>query len=142
MGDLASPLDIRAHHLLCILGFRGLGYSQEFVAKMGKVVEELTSNSTFPITIIAGCDAICRSCPHNKNDRCRKKADSEERVRAKDLAVLERLGLEAGTQITPAEVWGRVKESFSANEIRKICRKCQWLELGYCVEGLEKLQAG
>lgn len=109
---------------------------------MGKVVEELNSNSTFPITIIAGCDIICSSCPHNKNNRCRKKVDSEEKVRAKDLAVLQRLGLEAGTQIMPAEVWGRVKESFSATEIKKICQKCQWLELGYCLEGLERLRTG
>lgn len=142
MGQVAYPLEIRAHHLLCILGFRGLGYSQEFIAMMGKVVEELNSNSTFPITIIAECDIICSSCPHNKNNKCRKKVDSEEKVKARDLEVLQRLGLEAGSQIMLAKVWGRVKESFSATEIRKICRNCQWLELGYCVEGLERLATG
>ena len=29
-------LKIRHHHLLCILGFKGLGYSDEFVENMKK----------------------------------------------------------------------------------------------------------
>ncbi|PIU52192.1 DUF1284 domain-containing protein, partial [Candidatus Desantisbacteria bacterium CG07_land_8_20_14_0_80_39_15] len=30
-------MKIRAHHLLCVLGFQGLGYSPEFIKKMTQV---------------------------------------------------------------------------------------------------------
>ena len=140
MGELASPLKIRAHHLLCLLGFRGLGYSPKFVEKMGKVAKELHLNSTFPITILTERDTICASCPHNKANKCRKKADSELKVRARDWEVLQRLGLETGTQLSAGATWTKVKERLIPDDLVEICQGCEWLELGYCAEGLEGLK--
>jgi hypothetical protein len=140
VGELAHPLEIRAHHLLCLLGFRGLGYSQEFIATMGKVVKELRSDSTFPITVIAECDVICESCPHNKEGKCRKRADSEWQVKARDLEVLQGLGFESGTQIAVSQAWARIEERLPIRDIARICRDCEWLELGHCAEGLERLK--
>ncbi len=142
MGELETPLEIRAHHLLCILGFRGLGYSQEFIVSMGKVVEELSSDSTLPITFIAECDIICASCPHNKENKCLKGADSEWRVRKQDLEVLRRLGFGVGDQVLAGEAWVRIKARLSVGDISEICQDCEWLELGHCVEGLERLETG
>ncbi len=139
MGELAPALEIRAHHLLCTLGFRGLGYSPEFIAMMGKVVAELNSNSALPITIIAECDIICASCPHKKENKCLKKVGSEWRVKTQDLVVLQKLGLETGSQISASNVWLRIKEKITPKNIAEICRDCEWLELGYCAEGLERL---
>ena len=141
MGQLAHPLRIRAHHLLCILGFRGLGYSHEFVQKMGKVAEQLQSNATLPITLLAECDVICASCLHNKDNKCRKKPDSESKVRAKDLEVLRRLGLDTEAQMPVGKAWTRLKEKVAVKDIADICQGCEWLELGYCAEGLERLRA-
>ncbi|MCL0077143.1 DUF1284 domain-containing protein [Dehalococcoidia bacterium] len=138
MGGLAPPLKIRAHHLLCLLGFRGLGYNQEFITKMRKVVEKLDSNST--ITLVVECDIICSSCPHHKGSKCLKDADSELKVKAQDLEVLMRLGFEAGAQMPVVKAWARIKERLSFNDIAEICRHCEWLELGYCVQGLERLK--
>ena len=142
MGQLASPLKIRAHHLLCLLGFRGLGYNQEFIAVMRKVVERVRPNSVFPVTVIAERDIICAACPHNKEDKCMKKADSERKVKARDLEVLRRLGLEVGAQIPVAKAWARIKGSLSLKDLAEICRDCEWLALGYCAEGLEGLEVG
>ena len=141
MGDLAYPLKIRAHHLLCLLGFRGLGYSDEFVAKMGKVAKELHSNSTLPITVLAECDAICASCPYNRDNQCRKKMGSESRVRKKDLEGLRRLGLVAGEQLPVARAWSRVRGRVTAQDLTEICRECEWLGLGYCAKGLVRLRS-
>ncbi len=142
MGELAHSLEIRAHHLLCLLGFRGLGYSQEFIKKMGKVAKDLHSNSTFPITVFAECDVICASCPHNKGNKCRKKVDSESKTKARDLEVLRRLGFEVGAQMPVAKAWARIRERLTSRDVAEICRDCEWLELGYCVEGLERLGVG
>ncbi len=139
MGDLAYPVAIRGHHLLCLLGFRGLGYSEEFVARMEEVAGKFRSDATVPITVLAGCDIICAACPHNKGNRCRKKAGSESRVRAKDLAVLRRLGFTPGAEISVGSVWQRIKERLTPGDIAKLCWRCQWRSLGYCAEGLEKL---
>ncbi len=140
MGEVAPSLEIRAHHLLCILGFRGLGYSQEFIVKMGKVVKELDTKATFPITVIAECDVICASCPHNRSNKCLKEADSESKVKNQDLAVLQRLGFEIGAQMPAGNAWARVKEKIAPEDIVEICSDCEWLELGYCAEGLARLK--
>ena len=139
MGNLAYPLEIRAHHLLCLLGFRGLGYSQKFVEKMGKVAKQLQSNATLPITLLAEYDVICASCPHNKGNECQKKADSGRKTKTHDLEVLRRLGFESGTQIPAGKAWTSIKERLSVRDLSEICRDCEWLELGYCAEGLERL---
>lgn len=140
MGELAYPVRIRGHHLLCMLGFRGLGYSPEFVAAMHAVVKEFRANPVLPIVVVTECDLICGSCPHNKEDRCVKKADSEERIKSKDGDILGRLGFKAGTQTSAGEAWQRVKESISVEDLVEICRKCEWVGLGYCAEGLERLK--
>ena len=140
MGELASPLEIRAHHLLCLLGFRGLGYSPTFVEKMGKVAKELHLNSTFPITILTERDTICASCPHNKDNKCRKKPCSELKVKTRDLEVLQRLNLKTGAQISASTIWAKIKERLTLEDIVLICQGCEWLELGYCTEGLEGLK--
>ncbi len=140
MGELASPLTIRAHHLLCVLGFRGLGYSQEFIATMEKVVRRMRSDSAFPIIVVAGCDIICASCPHNKGSKCLKEADSERKVEGQDLEVLNRLGFELGAQITAGNVWARIKERLTPKDVTEICRGCEWLGLGHCVRGLARLK--
>tara|TARA_B100002003_G_C13715496_1_gene358645 strand:- start:102 stop:530 length:429 start_codon:yes stop_codon:yes gene_type:complete len=140
VGELAHPLEIRAHHLLCLLGFRGLGYSLEFTKKMGKVAEELRVNSTFPITILTECDVICASCPHNKDNKCCKKPYSELKVKARDLEVLRRIGLTTGTHISLDTIWARIKERLTPEDLVLICQGCEWLELGYCAKGLEVLE--
>ena len=142
MGEVAPALEIRAHHLLCILGFRGLGYSQEFIVKMGKVVKELDTNATFPISVIAECDVICASCPHNKGNKCLKEADSESKVKTRDLEVLQRLGFEVGAQMPAAEVWTRIREKLTLRDVAEICQCCEWLKFGHCAQGLEKLVTG
>jgi hypothetical protein len=140
MGELAHPLKIRAHHLLCLLGFRGLGYSQGFITNMGKVVEKVGSNSTFPITLVVECDIICTSCPHNKGGKCLKEINSESRVKTQDLEVLHRLGFEVGAQMPAVKAWMRIKERLQVKDMAEICGDCEWLGLGYCAEGLERLK--
>lgn len=140
MGELATPLKIRSHHLLCVLGFSGLGYSQKFIATMEEVAKRMRFNPTFPITVVAECDIICASCPHNKENKCLKETESELKVKTRDLELLLRLGLEAGTQILADEALMRIKERLSFEDMAEICRDCEWLELGYCVQGLEKLK--
>lgn len=139
MGELAHPVKIRGHHLLCLLGFRGLGYSTEFVEAMGKVLNEFYSDTTLPITVVTECDIICDSCPHNRDNTCRKKEGYALRIKRKDAIILNKLGFPAGTGTTSGEAWRRVKERITAEDLTAICRQCEWLSLGYCHAGLAEL---
>jgi hypothetical protein len=109
---------------------------------MGEVVEKLRSNSSFPITVVVGCDIICASCPHNRGSKCLKEVDSESKVKNRDLEVLHRLGFEVGAQMAAGEAWTGIKERITSEDVAALCHDCEWWELGYCAEGLERLKAG
>ena len=66
---------------------------------MGKVAKELRADSTIPITVVAECDIVCVTCPHNKDNKCLREADSESKVKTRDLEVLRGLGFEIGMQM-------------------------------------------
>lgn len=139
MDELAYPLKLRAHHLLCLLGFRGLGYSPAFVEKMGQVLGELQRAPDAPITVVTECDIICSSCLHNLDGRCFKSPDADSRIKAKDKAILKTLGFRDNMQTTARDAWERVKERVTPEDLAKLCSRCQWLELSYCREGLVNL---
>ncbi|MDO8716527.1 MAG: DUF1284 domain-containing protein [Dehalococcoidales bacterium] len=140
MGELAHPLTIRGHHLLCLLGFRGRGYSPAFVEAMRRVSEVFRFDLDASIVLVTWCDVICASCPHNIDDECRKSPDAASRIKDKDAAILKKLGFRANALTTPREAWERVRENFTPGDITAMCGRCQWLELGYCVEGLTRLR--
>lgn len=141
MEELRHPVKVRSHHLLCMLGFRGLGYGEVFILNMAKLVGKLHSDSTFPILLVVGCDVICAACPHNKEGRCLEKADSEAKTASLDLKMLLKLGIEAETQLSAGEAWERIKERITSEDMAEICQDCEWWGLGYCAEGLERLKA-
>jgi len=133
-----EALRIRGHHLLCMFGFRGLGYSPEFVENMQAVVDSLFSPLGVEVEVIAVCDDICRACPHLRHGECGAREGSEVSVRAKDQMVLSRLGLVAGDRAPSALLVQRVIESISSDALADICARCQWQPAGYCQEGLRR----
>lgn len=52
-------MKLRAHHLICLLGFRGLGYSPEFVENMARIADQLRSFPHTVIEIVRRPDDIC-----------------------------------------------------------------------------------
>jgi len=142
MSELTHPCTIRAHHLLCTLGFRGLGYSEEFTSRMRNVVEKLRCSPVFPLTLVVGCDIICAACPHSKEGECLKDTDSEAKAISLDLEILSRLGFEPGAQVPCYEAWERIRERMTSEDMVELCSDCEWFGLGYCVEGLERLKSG
>lgn len=142
MGELAHPVKIRGHHLLCLLGFRGLGYSPKFAETMEKVFKEFHADTTFPIVVVTECDIICDSCPHKRDNECQKKEGSALRIKSKDATILKKLRFPVGSETTSREAWRRVKERITAKDLTAMCRQCEWLGLGYCQEGLSELATG
>ncbi len=100
-NDLTSgSIRIRAHHLLCIQGFQGLGYSKEFTKNMAQIKDELLNNPSSFIRLVIGVDSICECCPHNSKGICSKGHTSENKMRVMDSLILRNLGIEAGSVIS------------------------------------------
>ena len=132
---------LRAHHLICILGFRGLGYSKEYVANMSKIVSQICSSPETLIQVVSKPDDICGPCPFLRQGGCQERGpESEEAVRNRDYAVMEKLNVMAGDKITWAEVENRIRSSISPEDLDWICQDCQWLPQGYCADGIKRLR--
>ena len=72
---------LRVHHLLCLHGFRGFGYSPEFVSNMQLVRDGLASSPDVEVEVTTSPDDICSACPHLQEGKCaRDGGDSETRT--------------------------------------------------------------
>lgn len=139
----SRPLKVRAHHLLCMFGFRGLGYSAEFIANTRAVVGAFLSEPGVDVEVVAECDAICSACPHMRADAdggrgCATREGAEAAVRAKDELVLARLGLLAGERRPSASLARLVADRIAPEALCEICGGCRWLPAGYCAAGLAR----
>jgi len=117
--------EIRAHHLLCIQGFQGYGYSTKFTDNLSEIVTYLYSeNPVVKITTIV--DNICRACPHSKGDLCNKESCHSDRL---DNLVLEKTGLKENVGIRLPVAFSRINEQLaSPADVNDICGACDWQE--------------
>ena len=132
-----TPVPIRAHHLLCALGFRGHGYSPGFAANMAAILARLDAAPHTRVTVVDAPDGICAAFPPDQPSHC-----LEERVQVRDRAVLATLGLVAGAVATWGDLRARLGAAFLPGDLERLCATCPWLPLGYCQEGLGRLRAG
>lgn len=129
---------IRGHHLLCIQGFRGLGYNDEFVSKMKMVTGTLAGNHDQIIQVVAEPDIICQACPHNK-EGCQKNCSQDDHISLRDKKILARLGLAEYDRKTYGEILNLIKERIPVQDLATLCHSCPWISLGYCSQGIALL---
>ncbi len=124
-----GPVRLRAHHLMCMQGFQGHGYSEEFVENMARIVQLLGDERHTQLTLLAEPDDICAACPHIEDGACVKDDDAEEEVRSMDRMVLEALGAGAGDSLPAGEAIDRLDLALARREdAERICGDCQWGE--------------
>jgi uncharacterized protein len=129
---MESPLEIRAHTLLCLQGYNGVGYSPEFTARMDRVFELLKEHPETKVRVVVGSDFFCAICPHMENGRCRVDGDEDRSVEM-DLLVLDKLGIEANS----VQVWEglafKLRHSINFEDLVCICGECRWKLSGVCI---------
>jgi hypothetical protein len=127
---------------LCLLGFRGSGYSPSFVDALQALQDELRADPTRPVRLVTEPDAICAACPNLATDGCRLGGPGHEaHVSAQDGEVLARLGLGPGAVLAWAEVLARVAERVRGGDLPGLCTTCPWLPLGVCRASVDALAA-
>jgi hypothetical protein len=136
-----SPIRLRAHTLLCLQGFRGMGYSSRFVENMTTIHRILSDHPESLVEILDSPDAVCGACPHRQPVGCTLNGDrSEEEMKHQDHVVLQTLGLQAGSRVRWQDVLDRIRASLHGDDLPSICGNCRWLSLGFCREGIERLR--
>lgn len=128
---------LRGHHLLCMLGYRGMGYSEAYAANMSRVHERLRAEPETEVALIEGPDDLCVCFPEDRPSHC-----GNDAVFNKDAFILNRLGLQAG-EVHP---WGELQERIAAlvtpEDIPFWCAACPWLHYGVCEEGVRIVSEG
>lgn len=132
---------MRGHHLLCVHGFQGMGYSPEFVETMKAIVTDICDDiKDFPIRVVADFDEACGACPHRGIERCEASSDSHEHVLTMDKKTLKHLGIERNQVYLKSELIVLTAQKVEAGDLDYLCAGCSWLAYGICKEGIEQLK--
>ncbi len=135
-----ADLRIRGHHLLCMLGFRGEGYSGPFVDNMRRVVDAFFGKPHPLVRVVAEPDVICTPCPHLREGCCTAEDGADGKTRSMDAAVLAAMGLQPGTLAASRTLLDLVRRHVDDETQARICTGCRWLPKGFCAEGLARLR--
>ncbi len=122
-------MTLRPHHLLCVQGYQGKGYDQQFCEVMGRIAQAVARDPALPITVRDGPDDICAACPHLQGGRCTWEEAGEESVREHDSALLGAFALRDGDVTSIHEVIARLDGDPAALAVvAKYCGQCPWRE--------------
>jgi hypothetical protein len=122
-------LNLRAHHLLCMQGYQGYGYSENFQTNMSRVIQLITADPDIKTTLSASNDMICACCPYDGASGCQKGEDSAAAIRAMDLEIISRLKIKEGCNEKVATLLQLVNTTFKTRaDIHGICSDCRWQE--------------
>lgn len=122
---------LRGHHLLCILTYKGEGYSPAFVANLDWIAARLTSG--VDMLLVDGPDDVCAPllAPDGEEVHC-----GLDRVRERDWLALDAVStllarpLAAGDRLTLGpETVRRMRDAFATGDLRAACVGCEWSEL-------------
>lgn len=135
--NAGSAVKLRGHHLLCLLGYRGMGYSAAYAANMNAVHERLRTEPETTVALVEGADDLCSCFPADQPYHC----DSGT-VSRRDALVLERLGLQPGQSLAWSELLRLLAEKVSPADLPAWCASCPWLPYGVCEEGVALVREG
>jgi hypothetical protein len=114
--------------VLCVLTYKGAGYSPAFVAQFDAVIERLAAGED--AVVVDGPDDICAarlSDPADRDHHCR-----DPRIAERDEAARAALAFNGGDVTLDEAAVAHLRARFAAGEIRAACAKCAWKE--FCDE--------
>lgn len=125
-----NTVRLRGHHLLCLLTYKGLGYSPAFVAGMTATAGRLVDGAA--AEIVEGPDDICAPlCQSEQNPHCHEATVPERDRRALSLvaAVLGR-PVSAGDRLVFDEAMRkRLRAAYRDGAFEPACALCEWQPL-------------
>lgn len=129
---------LRGHHLLCLLGYRGMGYSPAYVENMTKVQRQLRTNELTRVQIVAGPDDLCEKFPSDEQHcHC-----LDANVHQRDMNILQTLQIEIGEERTWQDIEDNIRQRIVPDDVATFCHTCPWLSYGVCRDGIERIHNG
>lgn len=128
---------LRGHHVLCLLGYRGMGYSAEYVENMTRVHQTLRTQPGTRVHLVAGPDDLCARFPQSGTYHC-----DDAEIHQRDAVILAALDLGEDQQWTWREIQQRIQRTVVPSDVARWCSTCSWLPYGVCQEGVADLRAG
>ena len=125
-----SNLQLRPHHLLCLIAFRGRGYSDEFVERMTQLQQRYLAGE--PVQLLTGADDGCAACPHTDEDEGCLAPMGLEPTRL-DRRILTGLGLTEGQSVTVKDV-ARSLQGWPEARVAQLCEGCIWRDDAGCTD--------
>lgn len=123
-------IELRPHHLLCILTYSGKGYSEDFTGNYDRVVARLNAGER--IKVVYGPDVICAPLMAAEDDpHClRASVVERDKVATGDLTALLRRPVVPGEQFFLDRVTvAALRSAFANGATRDACVGCKWSEL-------------
>lgn len=122
-------VNLRPHHLLCMLTFVGKGYTPDFVANYHAIAKRLSAGEA--IMIVEGPDDLCQPLTHAADAHCfGESVNGRDAQAAEAVSVLLLHPIQPGTVITPdAALLARLRQAFLQGAVRKACEGCEWSSL-------------
>ncbi|MHB1390416.1 MAG: DUF1284 domain-containing protein [Thermoleophilia bacterium] len=117
-------------------GFRGQGYSPQFIANLARVIHQLENNHRQNVRLVAGVDDICCACPHIDAGECNC---PDHDVNDLDLRVAGHIGMAPGQSGSWTDMLAVIGNRMTPNDIRQLCFNCRWVGFGYCEQGIAAL---
>lgn len=129
---------LRPHHINCIFFYKGLGYSEEFIAGMNHTLDLLKKNPHSKIKLAIKCDTLCSNCPNKQNnDACTTLKTVEEL----DYKTLLLYNLNEDEEYMFSEIINSIYRNYDITKFHSICCNCNWYKHGTCNENIIKEQS-
>lgn len=110
---------------MCIEGFRGKGYSKEFVENMQNIIDFLKQNPY--ITPVNFPDDICKKCPNLIDGVCKNEKGGEEDVKRMDDMFYEKTSIALNQNYSYFKIKDIIYEVFKKkSDLIGICDCCSW----------------
>ncbi len=123
-----EPIEIRAHHLLCIPRFYRGGYDEKFAQNMKEICLYIRKHPSAKIKVLVGeLDDLCKKCPHKFEDTCVQSKKIGKWVISQDKKVANFLNIKPNSIHKAKDIFNLSLEKVNENTIKSICRECIFL---------------
>lgn len=123
-----APIKLRGHHFLCLLTYKGLGYTPDFVENLSAVARAIASGH--PVILSEGPDDICKGLSAADRIACGHDCSKPE-TRGLDTLAIDAVAPLIGVNM--AEPFSltvdrvrKLRAEFLTGSIRSACQTCQW----------------
>src|SRR5699024_7131768 len=112
---------LRGHHMFWLLGYRGIGYYEEYVENMTHLHQTLRNNPKTSIQIVRGPDQLCEKFPETGEYHC-----ENSHIYEQDTAILMKLKLDIGQILT----WEAIESRMHTLTDFISSKKGMWVTVG------------